>query len=108
MGRKFTIFALFYFVFEGKFQVQAPPPGSYIQRDDLTEGFLSYDFGGLLFGGANFRNFTVLCKAMLGILCEHSSMYIVVQLFLFHNYNNFFALILTFLGFKILIMQTKN
>ena len=24
MGRKFTIFALFYFVFEGKFQVQAP------------------------------------------------------------------------------------
>ena len=51
MGRKFTIFALFYFVFEGKFQVQAPP-GSYIQRDDLTEGFLSYDFGGLLFGGA--------------------------------------------------------
>ena len=23
MGRKFTIFALFYFVFEGKFQVQA-------------------------------------------------------------------------------------
>ena len=29
--RKFTIFALFYFVFEGKFQVQAP--------------------GGLIFGG---------------------------------------------------------
>ena len=27
MGRKFTIFALFYFVFEGKFQVQAPPGG---------------------------------------------------------------------------------
>ena len=24
VGRKFTIFALFYFVFEGKFQVQAP------------------------------------------------------------------------------------
>ena len=29
MGRKFTIFALFYFVFEGKFQVQAPR-GAYI------------------------------------------------------------------------------
>ena len=27
VGRKFTIFALFYFVFEGKFQIQAPPPG---------------------------------------------------------------------------------
>ena len=51
MGRKFTIFALFYFVFEGKFQVQAPR-GAYIQRGDLIEGFLRYDFGGLTFGGA--------------------------------------------------------
>ena len=59
MGRKFTIFALFYFVFEGKFQVQAPR-GAYIQRGDLTEGFLSYDFGTLIHGGAYFRNFTVL------------------------------------------------
>ena len=32
VGRKFTVFALFYFVFEGNFQVQAP--------------------GGLIFGGA--------------------------------------------------------
>ena len=44
-GRKFTIFALFCFVFEGKFQVQAPP-GAYIRRGDCTEGFLRYDFGG--------------------------------------------------------------
>ena len=51
MERKFTIFALFYFVFEGKFQVQAPR-GAYIRRGDLTEGFLRYDFGGLIFGGA--------------------------------------------------------
>ena len=51
MGRKFTIFALFYFVFEGKFQVQAPR-GAYIWKDDLTEVFLRYDFGGLIFGGA--------------------------------------------------------
>ena len=58
MGRKFTIFALFYFVFEGKFQVQAPL-GAYIRRGDLTEGFLRYDFGGLIHGGAYFRNFTV-------------------------------------------------
>ena len=54
MGRKFTIFALFYFVFEGKFQVQAPRE-AYIQRGDLTEGFLRYDFGGLLFKGAYTR-----------------------------------------------------
>ena len=51
MGRKFTIFALFYFVFERKFQVQAPR-GAYIRRGDLIEGFLRYDFGGLIFGGA--------------------------------------------------------
>ena len=51
MGTKFTIFALFYFVFERKFQVQAPR-GAYIRRGDLTEGFLRYDFGGLIFGGA--------------------------------------------------------
>ena len=51
MGRKFTIFALFYFVFEGKFQVQAPGE-AYIRRGDLMEGFLHYDFGGLIFGGA--------------------------------------------------------
>ena len=29
VGRKFTIFGLFYFVFEGKFQVQAPRGGLY-------------------------------------------------------------------------------
>ena len=51
MGRKFTIFALFYFVFEGKFQVQALRE-AYIRRGELTEGFLRYDFGGLIFGGA--------------------------------------------------------
>ena len=51
MERKFSIFALFYFVFEGKFQVHAPQ-GVYIRREDLTEGFLRYDLGGLIFEGA--------------------------------------------------------
>ena len=53
VGRRFTIFALFYFVFEGKFQVQAPPRrgGTSIWRGDLTEGFLRSEFGGLIFGG---------------------------------------------------------
>ena len=45
-------------VFEGNFQVQAPGE-AYIWRGDLTEGFLRYEFGGLIFGGAYFRNFTV-------------------------------------------------
>ena len=31
------------------------PPGAYIRRGDLTEGFLRYDFGGLIFGGAHTR-----------------------------------------------------
>ena len=40
------------------FQVQAPG-GAYIWRGDLTEDFLRYRFGGLIFGGPYFRNFTV-------------------------------------------------
>ena len=31
VGRKFTVFALFYFVFEGNFQVQAPREGLYLE-----------------------------------------------------------------------------
>ena len=50
LGRKFTIFALFYFVLEGKFQVRAR--GAYIRRGNLTEDSLGDDFGGLIFGGA--------------------------------------------------------
>ena len=39
------------------------PPGAYIPRNNLTEGFLGYHFGGLICGGAYFRNFTVSsCK----------------------------------------------
>ena len=58
VGSKFTVFALFYFVFEGNFSSPSSP-GFYIWRGDLTEGFLRYRFGELLFGGAYFRNFTV-------------------------------------------------
>ena len=43
VGRKFTIFALFYFVSEGNFQVQARW-GAYIWRGDLTEGFLPVSY----------------------------------------------------------------
>ena len=51
VGGKFTVFALFYFVFGVIFQVQAPG-GACIWRGYLTEGFLRYRFGGLIFGGA--------------------------------------------------------
>ena len=62
-GSKFNIFALFYFVFEGNFP-STSPQGAYIWRGDLTESFLRYRFrglifGGLIHGGAYFRNFTV-------------------------------------------------
>ena len=57
IGSKFTVFALFYFVFEGNFPSKSPR-GAYIWRGDLTEGFLRYRFGGLIHGGAYFRNFT--------------------------------------------------
>ena len=50
-GSKFTFFALFYFVFEGNFP-STSPQGAYIWSGDLTEGFLDYRFGGLIFGGA--------------------------------------------------------
>ena len=51
LGSKFTVFDLFYFVFESNFP-STSPPGAYIWRGDLTEGFLRYQFGGLIFGGA--------------------------------------------------------
>ena len=66
MGRKFTIFALFYFVFEGKFQVQAP--GGLIFGGATSRGFFrgfcvtilgGLYLEGLIHGGAYFRNFTV-------------------------------------------------
>jgi len=64
VGRKFTVFALFCFVFEGNFP-HTSPRGAYIWRGDLTEGFLRYKFGRLIFGGAYFRNFTVCLKSLL-------------------------------------------
>ena len=50
VGGKFTVFALFCFVFEGNLQVQAP--GGIIFGGDLTQGPLRYRFGGLMFGRA--------------------------------------------------------
>ena len=63
VGSKFTVFALFYFVFEGNFP-STSPRGAYIWRGDLTEGFCVTGLGGLylkglIHGGAYFRNFTV-------------------------------------------------
>ena len=45
VGSKLTVFALFYFVFEGNFP-STSPLGAYICRGDLKERFLPYRFGG--------------------------------------------------------------
>ena len=57
-GSKFTVFPLFYFVFEGNFPSTSSRV-AYIWRGDLTDGFLRYRFEGLIHGRAYFRNFTV-------------------------------------------------
>ena len=100
--RKFTVFALLYFVFEGNFQVQTPlggGGGAYIWRGDLTEGFLRYKFGGLIFGGAYVRNFTVpknnkitaFCQAKYVLEALHQSLPITKMNFekLLHKANKF-------------------
>ena len=51
VGSEFTVFALFCFVLEGNFP-STSPRGAYIWRGYLTEGFLRYRFGWLVFGGA--------------------------------------------------------
>ena len=52
VGSKFTVFALFYFVFEGNFP-STSSRGAYIWRGDLTFNVFSVTcFGGLIFGRA--------------------------------------------------------
>ena len=51
VGSKFTVFALFYFVFEDNYP-STSPRGTYIWRGDLTARFLRYRFGGIIFGEA--------------------------------------------------------
>ena len=74
VGSKFTVFALFSFLFEGNFPSRQASRGASVWRGDLTGGFLSYRFGagahnpglgglyleGLIHGGVYFRNFTVV------------------------------------------------
>ena len=67
VGRTFTVFALFYFVFEGNIQVQAP--------------------GGLIFGGAIKRR--VFCVTNLGGLyfegLIHGGAYLIFPIVRYNN-----------------------
>ena len=60
---KFIVFALFYFLFEGNFP-STTPPGAYIWRGDLTEGFLRYRFN---WGAYTWRG---LFSEFYGIPCK--------------------------------------
>ena len=51
VGRRFTIFCFVLLCIRGQIPITSPR-GAYIRRGDLTEGFLRYDFGGFIFGGA--------------------------------------------------------
>ena len=73
VGSKFTVFALFYFVFDGNFP-STSPWGAYIWRGGLTEGFLRYRFRGLIFGGA---------YTWRGLFSEFYGIYRRVLLYLF-------------------------
>ena len=55
VGRKFTVLLCIW----GQFS-KYHNRGAYIWRGDLTEGFLRYRFGELMFVGAYFRNFTLV------------------------------------------------
>ena len=59
VGSKFTIFALFYFVFEGNFWGVFFFALSHLGVYIILEG--------LIHGGAYFRNFTV---CLLGVICK--------------------------------------
>ena len=56
MGRKFTNFALFYFVFKGKFRVQAPQGGLY-SEGRFHGGFLALTFWGAYIWRGSYTEF---------------------------------------------------
>ena len=65
VGSKFTIFALFYFVFEGNFPSTSPRGGLYLEGRFNVTGLGCLYLKGLIHGGAYFRNFTVCCVSVL-------------------------------------------
>ena len=51
-GKEIYHFSFVLLCIRGQIASTSPPWGAYIRRGDLAEGFLRYDFGGLIFGGA--------------------------------------------------------
>ena len=77
---KFTVFSLFYFVFEGTvFKYQ--PLWAYIRRGHLTEGFLHYGFEGLIFG--------ILLFLVSSYVVTYSCFFLALRIFIFRMYPSF-------------------
>ena len=57
VGSKFTVFRLVLLCIWGQFSKYKPPGDLYLEGW-FNVGFLRYQFGGLIHGGAYFRNFT--------------------------------------------------
>ena len=76
VGSEFTVFALFFFAFEGNFP-STSPRGAYIWRGDLTEGFSAlpdwgpYIWRGLYMEGLIFGILRYMNKTLSGLLREY-------------------------------------
>ena len=79
VGSKFSVFVLFYLVFEGNF-LSTSRRGAYIWRGDLTDGFLRYRFGGLILEGLIF-----------GILRYYTQFSIILSNLLLFTFNKYFG-----------------
>ena len=64
-GKEIYHFCFVLLCIRGQIPSTSPLGGAYIWRGNLSEGFFCYDFGGLIFGGAYFQNFTVCYLIML-------------------------------------------
>ena len=62
------------------------PRGAYIRRGDLTEGFLRYDFGGLIFGGA--YKWRGLFSEFYGIFCMIIIMFLIQNVKILSVFTN--------------------
>ena len=85
----YTVFALFYVVFEGNFQAQAP--GGLYSEGRFNEGFffLRYEFGGFIFGGAYFRNFKVFHSIFYLSVSGYETLCVVFDILLENDFSVF-------------------
>ena len=79
VGSKFTVFALFYFVFEGNFPSTSPRGGLYLVGR-FNGGFFALPVWGVIFGGAYFRNFMVIVQFLSLLLFEDTGISTIRQL----------------------------